>query len=379
MHITEFTLKQHTPIIHFQADDIGATLRASEVKPKLDRFIINETPKYWKDISNKFSHEIDLIKKAVDEQKASLYSMSIKTQDNNQNKWYYFDNTKPRSDNYDNEVRDIKDNLQRTFGLQNIEIIFQTPLFSNRDKIKDKKWEEVILGVKNFSDIKLKIKTKHEKILKLLTEVMPIFLTFENFGNRQNKGFGSFHIKGFSSNELKSILKTKYKVLKYKMFVGHQPFNEIHSIYKLMKNDPNKLGKLKLKNYYLHNTKKEQYYWEQETAAKFAATNILKLEEDERYVRAILGLANLYDYPQNNPKKQLNISDVDNEIERFQSPLTFKVVDNFIYLFCDNADDILNKTFRFEDSKTKKYFDIKTPDYFNPIDFLNQLKEWKTL
>jgi len=35
-----FKLKQHTPIIHFQADQKGATLRATELKPKLDRFLM---------------------------------------------------------------------------------------------------------------------------------------------------------------------------------------------------------------------------------------------------------------------------------------------------------------------------------------------------
>ena len=31
------TLKQHTPLIHFQPGQCGATLRASEVKPNLDK------------------------------------------------------------------------------------------------------------------------------------------------------------------------------------------------------------------------------------------------------------------------------------------------------------------------------------------------------
>ena len=38
----EFKLKQHTPLIHFQADDPDATLRATEVKPKLDAFLIEK-------------------------------------------------------------------------------------------------------------------------------------------------------------------------------------------------------------------------------------------------------------------------------------------------------------------------------------------------
>ena len=42
MHKLEIKLKQHTPLIHFQHDQEGATLRASEVKPKLDRFIIDK-------------------------------------------------------------------------------------------------------------------------------------------------------------------------------------------------------------------------------------------------------------------------------------------------------------------------------------------------
>lgn len=42
MKTLKVLLKQHTPLIHFQHDQEGATLRASEVKPKLDRFIIEK-------------------------------------------------------------------------------------------------------------------------------------------------------------------------------------------------------------------------------------------------------------------------------------------------------------------------------------------------
>lgn len=40
MNTLTIKLKQHTPLIHFQHDQDGATLRASEVKPKLDKFIL---------------------------------------------------------------------------------------------------------------------------------------------------------------------------------------------------------------------------------------------------------------------------------------------------------------------------------------------------
>ena len=41
MNTLTIKLKQHTPLIHFQHDQEGATLRASEVKPKLDKFVLN--------------------------------------------------------------------------------------------------------------------------------------------------------------------------------------------------------------------------------------------------------------------------------------------------------------------------------------------------
>jgi len=36
----DFLLKQHTPIVHFQSNQMGATLRATELKPKLDKFLL---------------------------------------------------------------------------------------------------------------------------------------------------------------------------------------------------------------------------------------------------------------------------------------------------------------------------------------------------
>ena len=39
-------LKQHTPLIHFQAEQDGATLRATELKPKLDKFLVEHVFNY---------------------------------------------------------------------------------------------------------------------------------------------------------------------------------------------------------------------------------------------------------------------------------------------------------------------------------------------
>ena len=42
MHKLEIKLNPPTPLIHFQHDQKGATLRASEVKPRLDKFILGK-------------------------------------------------------------------------------------------------------------------------------------------------------------------------------------------------------------------------------------------------------------------------------------------------------------------------------------------------
>lgn len=41
----EYKLVQHTPLIHFQHSEPHACLRATEVKPKLDRFLIEQLEK----------------------------------------------------------------------------------------------------------------------------------------------------------------------------------------------------------------------------------------------------------------------------------------------------------------------------------------------
>jgi len=42
MHKLTIYLCQQTPLLHFQHQQAGATLRATEVKPKLDKFLIRQ-------------------------------------------------------------------------------------------------------------------------------------------------------------------------------------------------------------------------------------------------------------------------------------------------------------------------------------------------
>ena len=42
IHKKTIKLKQHTPLLHFQSNEEGATLRVSEVKPRLDKFLLEQ-------------------------------------------------------------------------------------------------------------------------------------------------------------------------------------------------------------------------------------------------------------------------------------------------------------------------------------------------
>ncbi|MEL7223220.1 MAG: hypothetical protein AAGJ93_17980, partial [Bacteroidota bacterium] len=71
-----FHLKQHTPLIHFQHEQSGATLRATEVKAKLDRFILDNYQKL-KTLIPTNQAAINLLQNAVENKKGNLYKMRI--------------------------------------------------------------------------------------------------------------------------------------------------------------------------------------------------------------------------------------------------------------------------------------------------------------
>ena len=65
------TLIAQSPMIHFQADSYGATLRGSELKPKLDRFLDNKIEKLG------IKGEIDKKKLSYIDKKALKYKVTI--------------------------------------------------------------------------------------------------------------------------------------------------------------------------------------------------------------------------------------------------------------------------------------------------------------
>ena len=165
-----FTLKQHTPLIHFQHDQHGATLRATELKPKLDKFLIQQmggweqVPKAWKIPSQ----DTDI--------QALNYKIKILANSKNEHV----------SGVIENYYRDRRGNTRREkfpsfFGLM------------GEDGGRDSK------AFTFYDQITVSIFCLQEKLLDKIKNGLGTFFIKTNFGNRQSKGFGSFYPAGTST------------------------------------------------------------------------------------------------------------------------------------------------------------------------------------
>ena len=190
-----FQLKQHTPIIHFQHDQKGATLRASELKPKLDKFLIEKLA-LTETIEKKGAQAV-VPKKDYEhwfnnKEKLSLdYKVHIEAEER-----------KVELDNLINlKIKTIKDRQTN----QNKEKLFYTNLpgfFGNMMKE-----QEFITGKKKLKKVTfydsisiyftsfILAKTDDKTLLEAIKENFAEFLATTNFGTRQSKGFGSFTIE----------------------------------------------------------------------------------------------------------------------------------------------------------------------------------------
>ncbi|MEL6627272.1 MAG: hypothetical protein AAFQ92_17235, partial [Bacteroidota bacterium] len=156
-----FHLQQHTPIIHFQYQDEGATLRATELKPKLDQFIYqyaDNIPSGWKVGRGKGEHP------------ALNYKVRIRLT----GKYLY------------EVIKQGDKNLPTFFGNMGDKYNYNKKALVETDKPL----------VVEFTSIQTDLLDEVEKHF-------PAFIAQTNFGTRQNKGFGSF---GLWSEKTQSVI-----------------------------------------------------------------------------------------------------------------------------------------------------------------------------
>lgn len=349
-----YYLKQQSPILHFQYADRNATLRATELKPKLDRFIGEWLKRGKKGLPPEWR-----MKESKEEQ------VGKKEGENKE---------KIKAAALDYRVRILNTGKNTTYNPSQ-----QMPYFGNmgKDNVKKK-------CVMAEECIELHIRCHIKGLLDVIDECLPTFFLTVNFGTRQDKGFGGFVLCGDDGRLLRKRAeneelllnwygKNRICCIRYKQTIHlDEKLGDIDTLYKVLKggiNDPPAWGGKKgayIKSYlWEYFNSKKGIDWEKKVLKyngiapavysdpAYAPT---PLRPDIRYVRGLLGIGDqqqwfssdgsggrIVDYynDKNKPvykKETISIESANKGIERIPSPLTFKIIGNAVYILPGKID-----------------------------------------
>lgn len=413
-------LKQHTPIIHFQHDQAGATLRATELKPKLDRFVFKYFRKIFPDeqVEDNFLANFDPGNKVPSNYKMRV--QQIKSCKRILLSSRIFDPRKSASDwgqktvfqgvPFFAEEEHVKNLIQKE-GRRGPVVYIEA---SELEK-KVEKWGLLPEDGQSDVDVTIHIQSFSSEIIRVLKKCIPYFFAFENFGTRQNKGFGCFSVieDGTPPFEelLKSVFTYRYRLelnIDRKSWVDQREaiLRKITQDYQLLKAGRN-FGGYKKSLLFLYavtqlqgkttdnqgNKKQVPVRWEKRKIKQVINNNQVPTPRsytqshyelhtkgnnssimDEhgtnswqhpddffQYVRLALGMADQYsfstkkldrngdyEYRDNGEIKpdqnKVYVAKVNSDsIDRYKSPITFKVHENTIYLLANDLDPEVEK------------------------------------
>jgi hypothetical protein len=365
----EFTLKQHTPMIHFQSDQAGATLRATELKPKLDKFLI----KYA------FNDDFEKYKEFL----------------------IGYDSKKKESDFDGKKAFDYKVKISNDTSIKKI-MDDRNPLyFANMGKDEDKKMKQKF---NENNKPKIHFFTFNKEIKNAIEKNFEAFLAQTNFGARQSKGFGSFYLdKSFN----KELIK-KYEVYNFSL-KSNSYEKDIGLFYSFLRAGINRpcsnrdrddqcpdgredeRGRKKTRVYIkaaiFHYAKHLGITWDKKAIKhKYFNNKLLSQQRkyssdspvnydsnNERLIRDLFGLSSEQSWGND------TISKSHQSIERFKSPITFKpIVDGDKVTVYFWSDDKRVRNITGEKEFLVKYngrgdLELKTPETFSFDDFFEYI------
>ena len=378
MHKLEFTLRQHTPLIHFQHDQEGATLRATEVKPKLDRFILERLG------NGSYEDGLDVARKK---------------------EWMIGKQNTSESLNYKIDFEGID---EEDFSLKTS----QKEVWNETEKKKVKVWKTedypLLLAnmggkitkqeLKNFvvyETVNSSIITFESKLLETIKRDLPLFFFKNNFGNRQNKGFGSFYL-----DEKDSLYQDPLKLQNTNYYqyqkAPHKDdiMNDINVIYKIMKSGynfpdhPIRMANGKKELDYDEKGKFAMYvrsflslyiekYHRVGNEKKFIKETFFKrdvrIDKDsveKFYVRSLLGITDFIEFRDKQRRGKIIFKSKNENIERYPSPVTFKPIGCYVFIYII-AIPLPITTFELSDGYSK--IDLQTPHFrFDYTDFIKK-------
>lgn len=349
-----FELKQDTPMIHFQGGTEDAVLRASEVKPKLDRFLTE-----W---CERIGMEIREGWKADRDYNAYDYKMRIYASEINNGISAYNRAVK----------RGGCDKLSSYFG----------DLKGQRKNL----WYEV--------GIKIEILCFHESLRNVISEAIETFFVLHNFGTRQNRGIGGFTLNSTTAEKAERLLTDWYanrRITIYKMVfeTGTTVSGMLkcgNMYYQILKSGINSNGiyiKSYLTEYFLNRSVGDslkpqliggEKRWMKEQGISPAIgrssgkDNNIREVHDYRYIRGLLGVSNEVRY-QDGAGGTETIKITSDEFDRVPSPIRYKVIGNVLFIIplvpgsdiYGRGKQICGKKFEFHNKKNNKQGCLFTP------------------
>ena len=312
MEILTFTLKQHTPMLHFQASQQGATLRATDVKPRFDRWLIE---KVWKNdfdkccpflvgYSEKFSE--DFRQKFNAGYRALNYKMSIVVEAG-------YENNTPQSTHKTNN---------------NGKKVSSYPMYFGNE----------VYTVCRPCLVKFVVLESVKGLSEYINENFAEFINSHNFGTRSSKGYGSFTVKGYEMppyvyvslkaknwNDVLKQVDLFYKTIRSGINFTRRMFDKNKNPLKDADGNDKKEGyyfKSMLHAYFEKKFPKK--YWDKKVIkTRFLKGNPAPVSNDMKVdVRDFLGLSSSEMWGWYNMK----ISKSVDGIKRFPSPVVFKPI-----------------------------------------------------
>ncbi len=355
----KYRLKAQSPMIHFQHEQWGSTLRATEVKSKFDRFLLAKLA----DVPNVSDWFIGSKKKP-----AFMYKMRI-------------------------------------FAKGGRRIDFPPKIFYSELTVDVAKKTRMV-----FCDAGVEIICLIPELMEAIDRYIGEFFLCHNFGRMTSKGFGSFTVEGKENapQDIKKALcshmgaKACYAISGYTAEKQNEPFDDIAKLYGVMKSGHNirdyhhsylftyahevmgisnekaamKAAKISPwdENGPVRNPGKEDFYKPGETQPYFALRPLLGVGEHIAYLSGFEWGTNRFGVECWRPIRGEDVSvKIENEtIERLSSPIFFKIVDGVIYMVAGRINPIIfGQVFTFTNTKTGASIELSVPDSFDIDDFLD--------